>query len=167
MDNTQQTKSNSMVLAVAYLTFGITYTIIPGLLMSATIGSFVSHMPYLLTIIGGIAAIVLGIREFKLNEPDPKGKAIASLFFGCIGIIIYVIMYKMTETFIQQTGEGAIGGFGLLFSSPIPIGFGVLGLISGIIVLKSDKRNLAIVGIILSIISVAFPIYIISNLLFL
>jgi len=101
----------------------------------------------------------------KQPKPDPKGKAVASLVFACIGIVIQIYLIQSINSWVAKTGEGAFGAMGFLISSPIPFLFGLIGLILGIKGLKSTRRNLAIAGIVFSIISIIFPIFTIMPLL--
>ena len=79
-------------------------------------------------------------------KSDQKGKAIASLILGIISIL------PLIEAFLFPTE--AIRYF-LIRTPPIAI----IGLILGIMGLKSTKRNLAIVGTVLCVISLLVLLY--------
>lgn len=92
------------------------------------------------------------------SRPDPKGKAIASLAFACIGIIIQLVVHLQILNCYKEIHEGLACGAGFIFFE-VPNGllFGFLGLNLGFKGLKSTKRTLAIIGIILSIILIFSP----------
>lgn len=78
------------------------------------------------------------------NQPDPTGKAIASFIIGVISVI--ALMFH----FLFGLGIFLLGG---------SIIFAIIGLILGIMGLKSPKRALSGIGIILSVLSLVGNVF--------
>lgn len=105
-------------------------------------------------------------------KPDPKGKAIASFVLGvaylvwsvfsCLSIfsdsssiiLIYIVFWPYILT-VLLFGSSPDWMF-LLSLLPIPL----IGVILGTKGLKSSKRNFAIAGIILSVVSLLFALFV-------
>lgn len=83
-------------------------------------------------------------REIKFNRN--KNGAL-SIIFGIIGLIYLPFLFLFGEKIWEIIGMLYIGALGFLFGI-----FSLLALIFGILGLKSPKRELAILGIILSLI---------------
>jgi len=94
------------------------------------------------------------------SNPDPKRKAIASLVLGIISVGLLLLLYGIIGATIIL-GIMEMSGMGVFLMSLL---FGALlsalvGLILGILSLKSTKRNFAIAGIILSAIGLLVLLY--------
>jgi len=111
----------------------------------------------------------------KIN-PDPKGKATASLILGILSILPPILF--LFSLFVTIVAPGLIKGtYGpspfvaytfllLLKYSPFSGLIGIVGIILGEKSIKSTKRKFAITGIVLSLIGVVISSYIfISNLI--
>lgn len=100
--------------------------------------------------------------KLTIQQPKPasKGKAIASLVAGIISVISDMML--LTSFYFELPLRGVIEQFAYFLFSLLILGwiFPVLGLILGIVSLKSIKKNLAIIGIILSLIGLVGVIYI-------
>ena len=100
-------------------------------------------------------------KNFQHYRSTLKKKAIMSLIFGIMSIVEVILVYGMVGIEVMfgimtQSSMEAIFLIGSLFCSLI---FGIIGLILGILGLKSTKRNFAIAGIILCLIGLLFPLY--------
>lgn len=83
-------------------------------------------------------------REIKFSR---NKSGILSIIFGIIGLIYLPFLFLFGEKIWEIIGMLYIGALGFLFSI-----FSLLALIFGILGLKSPKRKLAILGIVLSLI---------------
>jgi len=95
-------------------------------------------------------------------KPDPKGKAIASFIFACISVVPQAIMVLLISRSGPHAGGIIVEGFQVLYS-PIGMMSAILGLILGIMGLKSTKRNFAVISIILCIIGLLWSLYFLSQ----
>lgn len=110
----------------------------------------------------------LNKQEITLNQ---KRKAIASLILGIINIIpaitfliILLLRCCIAKDFYWHylyPPEGIFIGLGLLVFLPITLLSSVVGLFLGKLGLKSTKKNLSLIGIVLCSLSLIFSIYII------
>lgn len=99
----------------------------------------------------------------QINQParsDSKRKAVASLVLGVISVGLLLLLYGIIGATIilgimEMSGMGVFL-MSLLFSALLSA---LVGVILGILGLKSTKRNFAIAGIILSVISLSFSVY--------
>ena len=82
----------------------------------------------------------------KQVKTDYKAKAIISLVLGIISVGLLLLLYGAVWVFRMMEGPPFIFLLIILFSSLLSA---ILGLIFGILNLKSTKRNFAIAGIIL------------------
>jgi len=96
------------------------------------------------------------------QKVDHKGKVIGSLVFGGISIILNLILVVHYSRVLGEGLTGMIGAYLSFFSLILGWLFPIVGLILGILGLKSTKKKLAITGIILSLIGLAGYIYIFS-----
>lgn len=85
---------------------------------------------------------------------DQKRSAIASLVLGIISIILYLIPGLFLFFGMNPMSPPSI--LNIVFLSPL---LDLLGLILGILGLKSTKRNFAIAGIILCLVGLLVPLY--------
>lgn len=85
---------------------------------------------------------------------DPKRKAIASLIFGIISISPNIFLPLLAD--IIPFAIAPLLGFYLFL---IIFLFAIIGLVFGILGLKSTKRNFAIAGIVLCLIGLLVPLY--------
>jgi len=97
------------------------------------------------------------------SKPDPKGKAIASFILGSISILpaipllIAILRKSLLTTDFLIVLIYAMIGMGSTYRVPlIPL----LGVILGVMGLKSTKKSFAIIGLILSLIGLATSIYV-------
>lgn len=93
-------------------------------------------------------------QQFK---PNHARKSIISLIFGVIGISTMIIVQLMRD-FLYKFIPFSIApliGFILWFATSVVM---ALGLILGIVGLKSTKRSFAIVGIIVCLIGLLAPL---------
>lgn len=92
-------------------------------------------------------------------KPDPKGKAVASLILGIISTALVVItLVSIYGIMPLPKFFGPIAFIVMYNFAVIPIA--MIGWILGMKSLKSTKSNLAITGIILSIVGLLTSIYI-------
>ena len=102
------------------------------------------------------------------QKPDPKGKAIASFVLGIINPIVAILAMRIFSlsvipkplAFLKPILLPIIPAIFLFF----PISF-VLGILFGIMGLKSTKRNFAVAGILLSVLSLLVVIFVILTIL--
>ena len=89
-------------------------------------------------------------------KSDPKTKAFISLILGIVSGVptIYALMINLFDIKISMA-ESALMGFIL----PRGALLAVVGLIFGVLGLKSSKKNFAIAGIILCSIGLLVPLY--------
>jgi len=94
------------------------------------------------------------------SNPNPKGKAIASLVMGIISgisvITIIITIELLTRLGALPMTPMPLGEFMFYWIDPL---IAIIGLILGVLGLKSTKRNFAIAGIILCLIGLLFPLY--------
>ena len=88
------------------------------------------------------------------SEPDSKRKAIFSLILGLISLILG--LFPLLFLFLGMNPMAPSRILNIVFLLPITI---LVGLIFGIMGLKSTKRNFAIIGIVLSVIGLLVPLY--------
>ena len=104
-----------------------------------------------------------GMENLDQPKPDPKAKAIASFILGIISLVPLLVLLpfilRIIPSYYFQSDEALypqlrlvllLAGDGVLTIGPIT---GLIGLILGVMGLKSTKRNFAIAGIALSIIA--------------
>src|SRR3989344_6359359 len=98
-------------------------------------------------------------------KPEPKGKAIASFWIGIISVIpmafIKILFNLISTPYSGSPGDSPGVTFYTLVMAPffiLAVILGPIGLILGIIGLKSTKRNFAIAGIILTSLAIIFVI---------
>lgn len=85
---------------------------------------------------------------------SPEERAIVSFVLGCINVIFpAAIMLTVGSVYSVYRGDDIAGALLILLSPIIGLLSALLGLILGIMGLKSTKRNFAIAGIVLSIVS--------------
>lgn len=84
------------------------------------------------------------------SAPNAKIKATTSLILGIVSMIL-LISIRFIPMALASFGSFVVG-------IAIPL-ISIIGLILGVLGLKSTKRNFAIVGIILCAISLSYPIY--------
>lgn len=81
---------------------------------------------------------------------DGKGKATTSLILGIVSVIL-LISIRLIPMALASFGSFVVGII-------LPL-IAIIGLILGILGLKSTKRNFAIAGILLCTIGLSYPIY--------
>ena len=105
-------------------------------------------------------------QNIQQSKTDHKGKAIVSLVLGVISITPFIILKLMIylggKGIIAISGELSVYGAGYVFYLIAPA-VGLVGLILGILGLKSTKKNFAIAGIVLCVI--ALLVLLISSLI--
>jgi len=84
------------------------------------------------------------------SKLDPKEKAIVSLVLGIVSVIL-LMSIRLIPMALASLGSFVVGVLLPLIS--------IAGLILGVIGLKSTKKNFAITGIVLCLISLSYPIY--------
>ena len=99
------------------------------------------------------------IQRLKSN---PRVQAITSLILGIISIILNLILIAHYSRVLGEGLLGMIGAYLSFFSLILCWLFSISGFIFGIFGLKSTKKKLAIIGIILSVIGLIGYIYIYS-----
>jgi len=92
--------------------------------------------------------------EYQRVKFNPQGKAIASLILGILSILPLIGRFLVIY-WIKTIPAGELLAY-LLVRAPL---FAFLGLILGILGLKSTKRKFAIAGIILCLIGLIVPLY--------
>jgi len=95
-----------------------------------------------------------------LNNPQSNWKALTSLIFGIVCLIIpplnYIFCYRVRNQLCKILAQLWVISFFIA----------ILGLISGIAGIKSARKNLAIIGIIFSIISLGIFIIEVLSIFF-
>jgi amino acid transporter len=95
--------------------------------------------------------------EEEKPKHDPRGKATVSLILGFLSLVIPLItaiILSMTLPHAEGVEVHRVQGtfFGIFLLAFVPsVILGLVGLILGILGLKSTKKILAIIGIVLSI----------------
>jgi hypothetical protein len=92
-------------------------------------------------------------------KPNPKGKAVVSLLLGIISgisVITIIIVIELLSRFGGLPMVMPLAEFVFYRMAPL---IAIIGLILGILGLKSTKRNFAIAGIILCLIGLLTPLY--------
>lgn len=93
-------------------------------------------------------------QTLQQSKSDSEGKAIISLILGVISISPNIFLPLLADI-IPFAIAPMIGFYLFLIISLIAL----IGLISGILGLKSTKRNFAIAGIVLCLIGLLVPLY--------
>lgn len=96
-------------------------------------------------------------QNIQQTKPNPQAKATTSLIVGVIAGILIIIQRALPH-FALAPGPSVLVLFAIIITWLIPI-FSLIGLILGILGLKSTKRNFAIAGIILCLIGLLLPLY--------
>ncbi len=81
---------------------------------------------------------------------NAKGKATASLILGIVSVIL-LISIRLIPMALASFGSFVVGII-------LPL-IAIIGLILGVLGLKSTKRNFAIAGVVLCAIGLSYPIY--------
>jgi len=95
------------------------------------------------------------------SKPDPRGKAVVSLALGILSVIISLLPVLFLLLGMNPMAPSPI--LNIVFSLPLVV---LIGLILGILGLKSTKRNFAIAGIVLCAIGLIVPIITVCSLLY-
>jgi len=112
----------------------------------------------------------------QLSKPDPKGKAIASFVLGFISVVLGFFA-SIPQSLNPLIGPEWLDGrtappllkiliLFLFFSPPLIVITGLIGVIFGIIGLKSTKKTFAIIGLLLGAISFLCGLLLLFFLLF-
>jgi len=93
-------------------------------------------------------------QTLQQSKPDPKGKAIISLVLGIVSMLLGLLPALFLALGMNPMAPLPI--LNIVFLLPLVV---LIGIVLGILSLKSTKRNFAIAGIILCLIGLLTPLY--------
>jgi uncharacterized membrane protein len=96
------------------------------------------------------------MRNQTLQQPqlDPKGKAIISLVLGIVSILLGLLPTLFLGLGMNPMAPSPI--LNIVFLLPLVV---LIGIVFGILGLKSTKKKFAIAGIVLCLIGLIVPLY--------